>query len=101
MAAEKKDYIDVIEATTAMATVVSTRNKLNKVRARCADDRLRALLDKAIARLDRSTARSPVTLSLDQPEYGELHRHCQGVLRAQKPLWQLLAEQHGWVPGQP
>jgi hypothetical protein len=98
MATEKKDYVDVIEAATAMAVVVSTRNKLNKVRARTEDQRLKTLLDKAITRLDQSTVRSPIALNLKQPEYGDLYKHCESMLRAAKPQWQALAEQNGWSP---
>ena len=98
MANEKKDYIDIIEAVTAIATVTSTRNKLNSVRARTEDQRLKNLLDSAIRLLDQSGTRASVSLNLRKQEYGNLHRYCDAVLVSFKPQWQILAEQNGWGP---
>lgn len=98
MATEKKDYIDIIEAVTAVATPTLTRNKLNKVRARTEDRRLQLLLDSAIRLLDESGVRATVSLKLTKPEYGKLHSYCEAVVTSSKPQWQILAEQNGWGP---
>lgn len=98
MATEKLDYVSVIEAVTATTTLTTTRNKLNKVRARTEDQRLKTLLDPAIRLIDQTNIVARVSLRLTTPEYGKLHAYCEAVIASAKPQWQILAERHGWTP---
>lgn len=97
MPPDKKDYIDTVESLTALATFISIRGKLNKVRARTEDQKLVSGLDAVIRVFDASRVRIATTPDLTRPEFKALFQYCKETIESGKPQWQVLAERHGWI----
>ena len=93
-----KEYTDIIEAMTALATPASTRNKLNKILVRTEDHILKNAIPPVINLLDSSNVRIKVTVRTTQEPHAKLFKYCKSVIASKKPQWQILAEKNGWGP---
>lgn len=105
MSADKKDYQVVLAALVGHATLASTINKVTKVWAATEDTKFKAALGKLINHLkagarDQAKPNAVVSLHLGVTPYKEIFEYCERCLHSIKPQWQIIAEQHGWMPRQ-
>ncbi|WP_029050570.1 hypothetical protein [Cupriavidus sp. amp6] len=106
--AEKKDYQDVLIIIDTVASIVTTGNGLVKIGHRTEDTKLKAALEKLAREVHMRGGPTQkihlgnisTTMSLGKAA-DQIKKYCQAVLASAKPQWQILAEQHGWIPPTP
>lgn len=103
MSTDKKDYQAVLTALVSHATVISTINKITKIWVATEDAKLKVALGKLIEHLKngaekQSNPKAIVSFQLNVTPYKEITAYCQNCIQSIKPQWQIIAEQHGWVP---
>ena len=98
MSSDRKDYLDVLEVLSAIALPRASRNRLNKIRVRTEDHRLKTLLEAAIRQLDETPRMSLSVPSEQHRENIALAKYCQRIVADEIPTWQVLARRHGWQP---
>jgi len=91
MANDKKDYQAVLVALGGTGTATSLVNKLVKVEVATEDPKLKKALGVLISRL-----KAGASLRLDDVK--AVKKYCEIQTSSAKPQWQILAEQHGWMP---
>lgn len=100
-----KEYQQVIEACTSIASLSQFQNKLNKVFVATEDPTLKKLLLPVVAKLNEtfrnsssSAASRKAQLNMLVEPYKSLHYYCNRCIQEAKPQWQVIAEKHGWAP---
>ncbi len=86
-----REYRLAIEALRRPGSERTRINRLNRIASRTEDKKLEVLAAAAVEAL----ARGYDDLSERLDRIGE---YCVAAIGATKPQWQILAEQHGWVP---
>jgi hypothetical protein len=103
---DKKQYQEVLLALKAIATIAATHRRLTKIETLTEDKQLRTILrsclqlqQKAfIVAQIRKLQGQKIQVNLDVSPYRELTAYCNHCISSVTPQWQVIAEQHGWMP---
>lgn len=103
--AEKKEYQAVLKIISAVATIATASNNLEKAAIDTEDAKLKAGL-VALAQHVRRHGKTSQKIHLAglpkgttlQAMVSQVNAYCEAALASIKPQWQILAEQAGWSP---
>ena len=88
---DAREYRLAIEALRRPGSERTRINRLNRIASRTEDKKLEFLAAAAVEALARGYGDVP-----ERPH--RITEYCVAAIGATKPQWQILAEQHGWVP---